>query len=236
MNKENFYRTECLIGKENMAKLANSNVAVFGIGGVGSYCVEGLARAGVSKFVLVDNDTINRSNINRQIHALEDTVGQFKTLCQKERILKINKDASVKTYEIFYLKETMDQVDIKNCDYIVDAMDTISAKIALIEYAKENGIKIISCMGTGNKLNNTAFKVADIYDTKVCPLCKVMRKELKQRNIENLKVVYSEEEPEQFTKVIEQNTGRNIPASISFVPSVAGLIICGEVVKDILQK
>ncbi|MCL1901430.1 MAG: tRNA threonylcarbamoyladenosine dehydratase [Firmicutes bacterium] len=217
-----------------MERLKNSTVAVFGIGGVGSFCVEGLARAGVGKFILVDNDTINRSNINRQIHALEDTVGQFKTLCQKERILKINKDANVTTYEIFYLKETMDKADIKNCDYIVDAMDTISAKLTLIKYAKENGIKIISCMGTGNKFDNKAFKVADIFDTRVCPLCKVMRKELKAINIESLKVVYSEEEPKQFEKVKKDNA-REIPASISFVPSVAGLIICGEVIKSLIN-
>lgn len=234
MNEDFFYRTECLIGKQNMERLKNSTVAVFGIGGVGSFCVEGLARAGVGKFILVDNDTINRSNINRQIHALEDTVGQFKTLCQKERILKINKDANVTTYEIFYLKETMDKADIKNCDYIVDAMDTISAKLTLIKYAKENGIKIISCMGTGNKFDNKAFKVADIFDTRVCPLCKVMRKELKAINIESLKVVYSEEEPKQFEKVKKDNA-REIPASISFVPSVAGLIICGEVIKSLIN-
>lgn len=231
---ENFYRTECLIGKQNMEKLKNSTVAVFGIGGVGSYCVEGLARAGVENFILVDNDKINRSNINRQIHAFEDTLGQFKTLCQKERILKINKNASILTYEVFYLKETMDKVDLKNCDYIVDAMDTISAKITLIRYAEENNIKIISCMGTGNKLDNKAFKVADIYDTKVCPLCKVMRKELKMRGIKNLKVVYSEEEPKKFLEV-KKDSGRDIPASISFVPSVAGLIICGEVVKSLIS-
>jgi len=235
MSKENFYRTECLIGKENMEKLKNSTVAVFGIGGVGSYCVEGLSRAGVGKFILVDNDKISKSNINRQIHALEDTVGQFKTLCHKERILKINKGAFVVTYEVFYLKETMDKVDISDCDYIVDAMDTISAKLTLIEYAKKSGKKIISCMGTGNKLDNKLFKVADIFDTKVCPLCKVIRKELKALNIESLKVVYSEEEPKQFEKV-EKEANRNIPASISFVPSVAGLIICGEVILDLINS
>lgn len=220
-------RTETLIGKDNLDKLANSRVLVFGLGGVGSYVVEGLVRAGVGSLTLVDGDVVSLSNINRQLIATIDAVGRRKVDVQKERALMINPDINISTYDIFYLPENADQIDFTGFDYVVDAVDTVSAKIEIITRAKKVGVPVISSMGTGNKLDPTLFKVSDISKTKVCPLAKVMRKELKERSITGVKVLYSEEEPVKKER---------IPASISFVPSVAGLIICGEVIKDILSK
>ncbi len=220
-----FSRTELLIGKESIEKLNKSKVAVFGIGGVGSYVVEGLARAGVGSFILVDKDEVDITNINRQIIATTKTVGRPKVEVAKKRILEINPEAKVEIYQEFFLPETKGILD-ESIDYIVDAVDTVTAKIELIVRANKLNIPIISSMGTGNKLDPSKFEVTDIYKTSVCPLAKVMRKELKIRGIKKLKVVYSKEEP------IKQEE-RGVPASISFVPSVAGLIIAGEVIKNL---
>lgn len=230
---EQFSRTESLIGKEKVEKLNKSKVAVFGIGGVGSYVVEGLARAGVGKFVLIDKDKVDITNLNRQIIATHKTVGKSKVEVSKERILDINPNAEVEIYEEFFMPETEGILD-ETVDYIIDAVDTVTAKIELVIRAEKLNIPIISSMGTGNKLDPTRFEVADIYKTEVCPLAKVMRKELKLRGIKKLKVVYSKEEP---VKIIQKEEGRKqSPASISFVPSVAGLIIAGEVIKDLISK
>lgn len=220
-------RTELLIGKQGIKKLQNSKVAIFGLGGVGSYVVEGLSRAGVGNFILVDNDKINPSNINRQIIATTKTVGKPKVIVEKERILEINPEANVEIIEEFFTKDSKEIFD-NTFSYIIDAIDTISSKIELIVRANKLNIPIISCMGTGNKLDPTKFEITDIYKTTVCPLAKVMRKELRNRGIEKLKVLYSKEEP------IKLNNTNTI-SSISFVPSVAGLIISGEVIKDILN-
>lgn len=223
---EGFSREERLIGKENVEKLNKSKVAVFGIGGVGSFVVEGLARAGIGKFLLVDNDTVDITNINRQIHANITTIGKNKVDVMKERILNINPQAEVDVSTEFFMPGS--KLLDNSLGYIVDAIDTVTGKIELVCRANELNIPIISGMGTGNKLDPTKFEVADIYKTSVCPLAKVMRKELRARGIEKLKVVYSKEEP------IKPNDGDyKTPASISFVPSVAGLIIAGEVIKDI---
>ena len=225
---EGFSREERLIGKENLEKLNKSKVAVFGIGGVGSFVVEGLARAGIGKLLLVDNDTIDITNINRQIHANINTVGKNKVDVMKERILSINPEAEVDVSTEFFMPGS--KLLDNSLGYIVDAIDTVTGKIELVCKANELNIPIISAMGTGNKLDPTKFEVADIYKTSVCPLAKVMRKELRSRGIEKLKVVYSKEEP------IKPNDGDyKTPASISFVPSVAGLIIAGEVIKDIIN-
>lgn len=225
---EGFSREERLIGKENLEKLTKAKVAVFGIGGVGSFVVEGLARAGIGKFLLVDNDTIDITNINRQIHANITTVGKNKVDVMKERILSINPEVEVDVSTEFFMpgSELLDN----SLDYIVDAIDTVTGKIELVCRANDLNIPIISAMGTGNKLDPTKFEVTDIYKTSVCPLAKVMRKELRSRGIQKLKVVYSKEEP------IKPNNGDyKTPASISFVPSVAGLIIAGEVIKDLIN-
>lgn len=227
-----FSRTEILIGKENIEKLKKSKVAIFGIGGVGSYVVEALARAGVSNFVLVDNDRVCITNINRQLIALQDTIGRLKVDVAKDRILAINKNAKVETYNTFFDYENSYMLD-NTIDYIVDAIDSVSSKIDLILKAKELNIPIISCMGTGNKLDPTKFEVSDIYKTSVCPLAKIIRKRLKQENIKKLKVVYSKEEPKKSEDMLEN--GKRVNSSISFVPSVAGLIIASEVVKDIIK-
>ena len=221
-----FSRTEMLIGKNVVKKLNKSKVAIFGIGGVGSYVVEGLARAGIGNFVLVDSDEVDVTNINRQIIATTKTIGRSKVEVARERILEINPMANVEVFKEFFMPESKGILD-KSIDYIVDSVDTVTAKIELIQRAKKMNIPIISCMGTGNKLDPTRFEVADIYKTSVCPLAKVMRKELKKRNIESLKVVYSKEEP-------IKTEDSSVPGSISFVPSVAGLIIAGEVIKDIM--
>ncbi len=228
-----FSREELIIGKENVDKLNSKKVAVFGIGGVGSYVVEGLARAGVKKFVLIDNDAVAESNINRQLIALHSTIGMSKVEVAKNRILDINLNAKVEIRQEFYSKDTNNWID-NSIDYIVDAIDTVSSKLDLIEQAKTLNIPIISCMGTGNKLDPTRFEVVDISKTSVCPLAKVMRKELKNRGIKNVKVLYSKEEP--IKAIADYVNGKHSPGSISFVPSVAGLIIAGEVVKDLIKK
>ena len=232
---EEFSRTEMLIGEEGLKKLQNSKVVIFGIGGVGSCVVEGLVRAGIGKFILVDNDIVSVSNINRQIIATQKTIGKVKVEVAKERILEINPNAEVEIYQEFFMPESKEYFD-ENVDYIVDCIDTVTGKIELVIRANKLNIPIISSMGTGNKLDPTKFEVTDIYKTEVCPLAKVMRKELKVRGIKKLKVVYSKEIP---IKINIENDGtdikKQVPGSISFVPSVAGLIIAGEVVKDLIK-
>lgn len=232
--KEQFSRTISLIGEEKFEKLQRATVAVYGIGGVGSYVVEGLARGGIGHIILIDNDKISITNINRQIHATLDTIGKNKSEVMKQRILSINPEIKVEAYNANEIQEGEENLINKDIDYVVDAVDTIATKIKLIEKAQKENIKIISCMGTGNKLDPTKFEISDINKTSVCPLARVIRKELKKRNIENVKVLYSKEEPIK-TKITEENTNKIIPASISFVPSVAGLIIAGEVIKDIIK-
>ena len=227
---EQFSRTELLIGKKAIEKLNKTKVAIFGIGGVGSYVVEGLARVGIGEFVLVDNDDIALSNINRQIIATHKTIGRSKVDVSKERILDINPHAKIEVYKEFFMPQSKGILN-ETVNYIVDCVDTVTSKIELVVRAEKLNIPIISSMGTGNKLDPTRFEITDIYKTSVCPLAKVMRKELKAREIEKLKVVYSKEEPLKISKSISNE--RKIPASISFVPSVAGLIIAGEVIKDI---
>lgn len=226
-----FSRTELLIGKESVEKLQKAKVAIFGIGGVGSYVVEGLARAGVGNFVLIDNDKVVLTNLNRQIIATHKTIDMPKVEAAKQRILEINSNANVEIYQEFFMPETKGILD-DNIDYIIDCVDTVTAKIELVVRAKKLNIPIISCMGTGNKLDPTKFEVTDIFKTSVCPLAKVMRKELKNRGINKLKVVYSKEAP---IKPAECEEEKVKAGSISFVPSVAGLIISGEVVKDIIR-
>ncbi len=228
-----FSRTELLIGKENIKKLHNSKVAIFGIGGVGSFVVEGLVRAGVGNFILVDNDNVSLTNLNRQIIATTKTIGVPKVEAAKDRILEINPNANVEIHEDFFMPNSEEILD-SSISYIIDAVDTVTAKIELVIRANKLYIPIISCMGTGNKVDATKFEIADIYKTSVCPLAKVMRKELKSRGINKLKVVYSKEEPIKLNEIC-QNEGRQVPGSISFVPSVAGLIIAGEVIKDIIK-
>lgn len=229
-----FSRTALLIGEEGVQKLKNARVAVFGVGGVGGYAVEALARSGVGSLDLIDNDTVSESNINRQILALHSTVGRLKTEVAAERAKDINPDIVVRTYPIFYLPETAGQFDFSKYDYVVDAIDTVSGKLALIEQAKRANTPVISSMGAGNKLDPTAFEVADISKTSVCPLARVMRRELKKRGIEYVKVVYSKEEPLP-SKLTDEESGKAIPGSIAFVPSAVGLIIAGEVIKDLIK-
>jgi len=236
---DRFIRTKALIGEEGIKKLANSKVAVFGLGGVGGHVCEALARGGIGSFILVDKDTISVSNINRQIIAVDDTVGRYKTDVMMERILSINSNCNVKMYNTFYLPSVSGIID-EDTDYIVDAIDTISGKIQLVIDANNMSIPIMSSMGTGNKLEPTLLEVSDIYKTSVCPLAKVMRKELKTRNIEKLKVIYSKEKPRgsklpEEKMAEEMGNKRGIVGSISFVPSVAGLIIASEVIKDLLK-
>lgn len=218
-------RTIALIGEDALARLKSSHVAVFGVGGVGGYVVEALARAGVGKLTLVDNDTVNETNLNRQVIALHSNVGKLKTEAFKERIRDIDPSIEVSLRTVFFLPENADTFDFTEFDYVVDAIDTVSGKLALVEKAQAAGVRIISSMGAGNKLNPTAFKVADIYKTNVCPLAKAMRKECKARGFKGFKCVYSEEEPVIKDRVV---------ASISFVPSAVGLIIASEVVKDLI--
>ena len=246
-----FSRTELLVGNESVEKLKKAKVAVFGIGGVGSFVVEGLVRAGIGNFILVDDDKVCLTNLNRQIIATHKTVGKYKVDVAKERILDINPNANIETYQEFFMPDSKEILD-NTVDYIVDSVDTVTAKIELVIRANKLNIPIISCMGTGNKLDPTKFEVTDIYKTSVCPLAKVMRKELRARGIKELKVVYSKEEP-----IIPDETENNscktncicppetkrkctirnqVPGSISFVPSVAGLIIAGEIIKDIIKK
>ncbi len=245
-----FSRTELLLGTDAVAKLADRTVMIFGVGGVGSFVAEGLARSGVGHFVLVDDDLICLTNINRQLHATSKTVGRAKVEVMKERILDINPEAEVTMIQKFYLPENAAEFFTRNCDYIVDAVDTVTAKIDLVVQAVGKNIPIISSMGAGNKLDPTRFEVTDIYKTSVCPLAKVMRKELRARGIKGLKVVYSKEEPIKpqaqgscgSTCICPPGTARNcsdkrsVPGSIAFVPSVVGLIIAGEVIKDLVRK
>ena len=223
-------RTELLIGKEKLEKLEKAKMIVYGIGGVGSFAVEGFIRAGIENIILVDNDVISPSNLNRQIHATISNIGKLKVDCMKERILSINPKANVQTYLPQDIENGEETLIDDTIDYVVDAVDTITTKLKLIQTAKENQIPIISCMGTGNKLDPTKFEISDIYKTSVCPLAKVMRKELKKRGIQDLKVLYSKEEP------IKHDVESRTPASISFVPSVAGMIIAGKVITDIIKK
>ncbi|MBQ7368829.1 MAG: tRNA threonylcarbamoyladenosine dehydratase [Clostridia bacterium] len=224
---EIFSRTESLIGKSALEKLKNSRVAVFGVGGVGGYAVEALVRSGVGALDLIDNDIVSESNLNRQIVALHSTIGKKKTEVAAARARDVNPEIKVRTHEVFFLPETAEEFDFSRYDYVIDAIDTVSGKIALIEKAKRENVPIISAMGAGNKLDPTAFAVDDISKTSVCPLARVMRRELKKRGIDKVKVVYSKEEP-------QKNDG-SVPASIAFVPSVAGLILAGEVVKDLIK-
>lgn len=226
MNNQ-FTRTEMLIGATALEALAKKRVAIFGIGGVGGYTVEALARSGVGTLDLIDNDTVNLTNINRQIIALHSTLDKFKVDAARDRILDINPEAKVNVYKMFYTPET--EFDFTKYDYIVDAIDTVSSKIELVMQAQKTGIPIISSMGAGNKLSPEKFEVTDIYKTSVCPLAKVMRQELKKRGVKRLKVVYSQEPP-------IKHEGQRLPASIAFVPSVVGLIIAGEVIKDLIKE
>ena len=226
-----FSRTELIIGKDGIEKLNKSKVAIFGLGGVGSFVTEGLVRAGIGNFILVDKDVYELTNLNRQLYATKKTIGKPKVEVAKERILDINPKASIETLQEFFMPDTKDFFD-DSINYIIDCIDTVTAKIELVVRAKNKNIPIISCMGTGNKLDPTKFEIDDIYNTSICPLAKVMRKELKARNIDSLKVLYSKEEPIKQNKQID---GKLVPGSISFVPSVAGLIISGEVVKDIIR-
>lgn len=254
--REEFSRTEMLLGSAAMDKLACSRVAVFGIGGVGGYVCEALARSSVGALDLIDKDRVAVSNVNRQIIATQETVGREKTDVMRERILSINPQAQVRVYPCFFLPENADSFPFPEYDYVVDAVDTVTAKIELVMRAQAAGVPIISSMGAGNKLDASAFRVADIYDTRVCPLARVMRRELKKRNVEHLKVVYSEEEPiipvgENMADEADGGDGRKngcgdgtvrdtahrqTPGSVAFVPSVAGLIIAGEVVKDLAER
>lgn len=250
MSQHALSRTELLIGKEGLERLSASKVAVIGIGGVGSFTVEALVRAGVGRLVLVDDDTVCLTNLNRQIHATFKTLGKSKVEVLKDRVLDINPKCEVTIHQTFVNKENIPDIVTADIDYVVDAIDTVSSKLALIMYCKEKGIKIISCMGTGNKLDPTKFTIADIFKTSICPLAKVMRSELRKRNLDSLKVLYSTEEPmkPKVEDVVTCKTGcvctggtkkclvkRQIPGSISFVPPVAGMIIGGEVIKDIIK-
>ena len=245
-------RTELLLGSENIEKLKRARVAVFGVGGVGGYAVEALARCGIGTLDLIDNDEVAESNLNRQIIATVSTIGRPKVEAARDRILDINPDCQVNIHQVFFLPETADDFDFSEYDYVVDAIDTVTGKLMLVERAKAAGTPIICSMGAGNKLDPTAFQVADIYRTKVCPLAKVMRRELKKRGVKKLKVVYSTESPVKPLENMENSckTGcvcppgtthkctdrRAIPGSISFVPSVAGLILAGEVIKDLIAE
>ena len=233
--KEYFSRTECLLNSNNMDKLSSSHVAIFGVGGVGGYVIEALVRCGIKNITIIDNDVVSLTNINRQIIALKSTVGRKKVEVMKERILDINEECNVFTYDTFVLEDNIDTFDFSSFDYVVDAIDTVSAKLAIIEKCNKNNIPIISSMGTGNKLDPSKFEIVDINQTSVCPLARVMRRELKKRNISKLKVLFSKEEPHS-TFVNEENTYKNnIPGSISFVPSSAGLLIASFVVKELIK-
>lgn len=236
--QEQFARTEILIGAAAMDRLAHSRVAVFGVGGVGGYAVEALARSGIGAIDLIDNDTVSVTNLNRQIIATWSAVGRYKVDVMKERILDINPECDVRVHKCFYLPENRDEFDFTEYSYVIDAVDTVTAKLQLVMQAKEAGVPIISSMGAGNKLNPVGFEVADIYKTSVCPLAKVMRRELKKRNVDSLKVVYSRETPLVPSGVTQENgdnssAKRAVPGSVAFVPSVVGLIIASEVIKDL---
>ncbi len=227
---EEFIRSELILGKKNIDKLKNSHIIVFGIGGVGSYVCEALSRTAIGSITLVDNDTVSESNINRQLIALHSTIGRKKTDVMAERIKDINPDCEVIKKDLFYLPETAEEINLSEYDYIVDAIDTVTAKLDIICRAKELNLPIISSMGTGNKLDPSKLTITDIYKTSVCPLARVMRRELKARGIKNLQVLYSQEQP-----VKTECSPQRIPGSVAFVPSVAGLMIAGEVIKDIIK-
>ncbi|RXM57889.1 tRNA threonylcarbamoyladenosine dehydratase [Clostridium tetani] len=242
MEEHAFSRTELIIGEDNLSKLKNSTVVIFGIGGVGSFATEALTRSGIGNLILIDNDTVSISNLNRQIIANLSTIGMSKVEVMKKRIESINPNCNVITHEIFAKENNLLNIITPNADYVIDAIDTVSSKLSLISLCKDKNIPIISSMGTGNKLDPTRFKIADIYETKVCPLAKVMRYELRKRNIPNLKVLYSEEVPikiksndESSTNSIKKTRKKIAPGSISFVPPVAGMIIASQVIKDILK-
>jgi tRNA A37 threonylcarbamoyladenosine dehydratase len=250
MKQNSLSRTELIIGSDALEKLKKSKVIVFGLGGVGSYTVEALVRSGVGDLILVDDDTVCLTNLNRQIIATFATIGKPKVDVSRDRVLSINPNCNVQTFQTFVTKDNIESLIPLDVDYVIDAIDTISAKIGLVEWCNSHNIKIISCMGTGNKLDPTMFKISDIYKTKICPLAKVMRHELRKRGIESLKVLYSEELPmTPRTDVITCKNGcvcvggtkkcaikRQIPGSISFVPPVAGMIIAGEVIKDLIDE
>lgn len=231
-----FERFEMLLGKSSIEKLKTASVAVFGIGGVGSYVCEALARCAVGNITLIDNDTVSESNINRQLIALHSTIGKYKVDVMKERILDINPNTTVKSINMFYASDNSNQINIAEFDYVVDAIDTVSSKLHLIGECKRNNIDIISCMGTGNKLNPSLFSISDISKTHTCPLARIMRKELKERGINSLKVLWSPEKP--IAPLFSDDTSpkRQTPGSVSFVPSVAGLMIAGEIIIDIINK
>ena len=242
--KDHWYsRTEVLVGHSGIEKLKSARVAVFGIGGVGGHVVEALARSGVGTLDLVDHDTVSLTNLNRQIVALHSTLGKYKVEVMRDRVLDINPEAKVVVHKCFYLPETAECFDFSQYDYVVDCIDTVTGKLQLIESAKKAGVPVISSMGAGNKLNPVGFEVTDISKTSVCPLAKVMRRELKKRNITKVKVVYSKEEPQEAKiqtkeqeEVSQNNPRKTVPGSCAFVPSVAGLILAGEVVKDIVER
>ena len=232
-----FSRTELLLGKEAMEKLKKSRIAIFGIGGVGSFTAEALVRSGVGAIDIIDNDKVCITNINRQLFATMDTIDKYKVDVAEERLLSINPDVKITKHNIFFTNENKNEIDFSNFDYIVDAIDTVSSKLALVEIANEKNIPIISSMGAGNKLDPTRFEITDVYKTSVCPLAKVMRTELKKRGIKKLKVVYSKEIPIKPSSDGEEKSDvrRQIPGSVSFVPPVVGLILAGEVVKDLVN-
>lgn len=232
---DQFSRTALLVGPEGMERLFRARVAVFGVGGVGGYAVEALARSGIGRLDLVDGDRVCRSNLNRQLHATHATLGQYKAEAARRRVLEINPEAGVRAHICFYTPQTAERFDLSEYDYIVDAVDMVTAKLELAARAQEAGTPIISSMGAGNKLDPSAFRVADIYETSVCPLARIMRKELKKRGVRRLKVVYSQEEPRApLGGEVEEGQRRPIPGSTAFVPAVAGLIAAGEVVRDLI--
>ncbi len=233
-----FSRSELLLGENSTEILNKSHVAIFGIGGVGGYCVEALARAGVGTFSLFDNDVVSLTNINRQIIATHDSIGELKVEVMKERILMINPSAKIHTYPMFFMPENSSEIDFLNFSYVIDAIDTVSGKLEIIKKAEHDKIPVISCMGAGNKLDPTQFIVSDILKTSVCPLARVMRKKLREMGINNLKVVYSKEEAKTPLKSPETkgSADRPVPGSLPFVPSVAGLIAAGEVIKDLCNS
>ena len=234
--REQFLRTEMLLGTQALDRLQSARVAVFGLGGVGGYAVEARARSGVGSLDLIDNDTVSVSNLNRQILATHSTVGMRKVDAARQRVLDINPECQVRTYPVFYTPETADSFDFTQYDYIVDAIDTVTGKLALVEHARAAGTPIICCMGTGNKLDASAFQVADISKTSMCPLARVMRRELAKRGIRHLKVVYSQEEALTPTGWEEEAAAlgkRQIPGSVAFVPGAAGLLLAGEVIRDL---
>ena len=234
--KEEFEREAMLLGENSIQKLNNSYVALFGLGGVGSYAAEALARSGIGRILLVDNDVVSRSNVNRQLCALQSTIGKYKVDVVAERLLDINPDLIIEKSYDFVLPENISAFDFENFDYVIDAIDTVSAKLAIIQSANEHNVPVISCMGTGNKLDPTALTVTDITKTSVCPLARVMRRELKKRGIAHLKVVFSTEEPKEQKYTVKTESKKIPPASVAFVPSVAGLIAASEAIKALIAK